>query len=338
MKNLIYIFALSILVVSCKKQSNDPAPQNSTNNSTPTPTATAWTKPSTFFDTKVVRTFCSIGTTLFVGTDNGRVKSIDNGNTWQSINTGLPDSNLTYMWTDGASLYTKIDGVSGVSSAKIYKSTNSGTSWSLMCNTGGLTSIRSLAFIGTKIIAASSNNIYTSSDNGTTWSQAYSGTFVSTISSFVSNGSNVYSTNGGNPIKSTDGGLSFSDITATTSSITLSSNVVLNGTNLFVADNAGGHGVFKSIDNGSTWSTVNTGIVGVTTPLTIRTLYSSSSNIYAGTINRVFKSSNLGTNWSQLGADYPSSSGSNQIFTNFLLNIGGFTYSMTSKGLFKIAD
>lgn len=77
------------------------------------------------------------------------------------------------------------------------------------------------------------------------------------------------------------------------------------GANLF----AGGRedGVFFSSDNGTNWSTINTGL----TNTSIRALAASSSgggdtNVFAGTLGGVFLSTNNGTNWTAVNSGLTS--------------------------------
>jgi hypothetical protein len=337
MKNLIIILSLSVVFISCKKQSNDPATQSSSSNSTPTPTSVPWVKPSAFFDTKQVYSFCSIGTNLFVGTSQGRYKSTDNGNNWSSISSGLTDSSLCYVFTDGTSLYTKIDGISGITAVKIYKSINNGTTWTQVWNPIA-SSCKALSFVGSKIFISSGSSIYTSSNNGVSWSQSYSGSMLN-IPFVISDGTNFFTTDGGAQIlKSVDGGTTFNTMTNDTiSSISPITPMTVTGTKLFIGAQYS-KGVYLSSNSGNNWAPARAGIVGATNPLTISRLYSDGANVFATSTNRIFKSSDNGTSWSKLGDDFPNSSGSNQILCNFLLKTSGYVYAITSKGLFKIAD
>ena len=334
MKNLIYIFALSMLVVSCKKQSNDPATASNSSNSTPTTTIATWVKPSTFLDNKNVFTFCSIGTNLFIGANSGRYKSTDGGSNWSSISSGLTDSINCYVFTDGVSLYTTKDGVSGITSSSIYKSTNNGTTWALFCNTGVFTGApQHLDFIGTNIFVSGSNKIYKSADNGVTWALVYSGSLLTSIQT---DGNNLFATDSYKLLKSVNNGSSFSVfVNDTITSMSMTSNLAIIGTKLFLAAKYT-KGVFISSNSGSNWSPVNTGIVRAIQPLNIITLYSESNNLYATSINRIFTTSDFGAGWSVLGSDIPTNSASNQISTKFILKTGGYVYAITSAGLYKI--
>ncbi len=68
--------------------------------------------------------------------------------------------------------------------------------------------------------------------------------------------------------------------------------LAVSGTNIFAG--ADGDGVFRSTNNGTTWTLVSTGI----TNTRIFALATSGTNLYAGTFGGgVFLSTNNGTNW-----------------------------------------
>ncbi|MCX8106095.1 MAG: T9SS type A sorting domain-containing protein [Ignavibacterium album] len=67
--------------------------------------------------------------------------------------------------------------------------------------------------------------------------------------------------------------------------------IISNGTNLFAGTEGGG--VYLSTDNGTNWTTVNSGL----TNLNVTSFAVSGNNIFAGTFGGVFLSTNNGTNW-----------------------------------------
>lgn len=332
--SIVSIIAIVVILDSCAKNSSpNPTPAAA---STTTSTANPWTKPTTFLDNKNVFTFCSMGGNLFIGTGSGRYRSTDSGSNWSSISNGLTDSTNCSVFTDGTALYTTKDGISGTTSAKIYKSINNGTTWALFCNTGGFTGVvQHLDFIGTNIFVSGSNNIYKSADNGVTWALVYSGSLLTSIQT---DGTNLFATDNYKLLKSVNNGSSFSIfVNDTITSMSMTSNLAIIGTKLFLAASYS-KGVFISSNSGSNWSRINTGIVGAIQPLKIIALYSESNNLFATSTNRIFTTSNYGASWSILGTDIPTSSASNQISTKFILKTGGYVYAITSAGLYKIAN
>jgi hypothetical protein len=72
--------------------------------------------------------------------------------------------------------------------------------------------------------------------------------------------------------------------------------LVVSGTNLFAG--TGGGGVFRSTDNGISWTEVNSGL----TTTNINALVVSGINLFAGTDHDVFLSTNNGTSWAQVNS------------------------------------
>jgi hypothetical protein len=68
----------------------------------------------------------------------------------------------------------------------------------------------------------------------------------------------------------------------------------VSGSNLFAGTN---NGVFRSSDNGTSWSEVNSGL----TDLNVHSLAVKGVNLFAGNYNGVFLSTNNGTNWNIVG-------------------------------------
>lgn len=88
-------------------------------------------------------------------------------------------------------------------------------------------------------------------------------------------------------------------------------------------------GVFKSSDNGVTWSAANTGIKN----FMVFSLFSDNIYLYAGTADGVYRSSNNGDNWN------PANTGIAQKFVVSFLNANGFLFAgTTGMGVFKSSD
>jgi photosystem II stability/assembly factor-like uncharacterized protein len=152
-------------------------------------------------------------------------------------------------------LYNGSDIYAGTMGGKIYKSTNNGTSWTVI-NTGmNVGYIWSLNVTANIIFAATEQGVY--KYNGSSW----------TLTS-----------------------LSGKDVHALTS---------VNG---IIYAGTWGYGVYKSTNNGSTWSQINNGLGGF---LALQSITSTSNgDVYAGTVGGgVFKTTD-GINWTQLTCGY----------------------------------
>ena len=146
--------------------------------------------------------------------------------------------------------------------------------------------------------------IYKSADSGKTWTVSNNGISgaVTAIRGIVKISTNLVAVTDAGAFYSTDNGNNW-----TASAGTASLNawcVISKGTNLFLSTSA--NGVYRSTNNGVTWSAVNTGI---TTPLLdMRSLAVKGTDLYAGSDGYgIFKSTNDGGNWSLVNTGLPGS-------------------------------
>ena len=98
------------------------------------------------------------------------------------------------------------------------------------------------------------------------------------------------------------------------------------GNMLFAGTSA--HGIFKSSDNGITWSASNSGVADKS----VFSLVANASFIFAGTDSGVFRSQNNGATWQA------ANQGIEQKFVYCFLFANGFLFAGTSGGLYKSAD
>jgi hypothetical protein len=182
-----------------------------------------------------------------------------------------------------------------------------------------------------------------STDGGTTWTvlaaSSFTGRAINSIVPTRLNGGNVVlaatlcgtvsrncvADSGSGVYRSTDNGVSFSRISGNGSSGLADAGVsklIADPSNLNrfyagVPQQFGGGaqaGVYRSDDGGLTWTTVNTGLTGLSTSLRILlSVHNDATNNVAyaaiidngGTLSGVFRSTNQGGNWTSLGAPSP---------------------------------
>ncbi|MFN3695294.1 MAG: WD40/YVTN/BNR-like repeat-containing protein, partial [Ignavibacterium sp.] len=176
-------------------------------------------------------------------------------------------------------------------------------------------------FVGTP-----GDGIFRSEDNGQTWTQINNGLSNFYVYSLaVHQNGDIYaglvlylnkSTNNGNSWSLTN--LAASNI------ITLaidSGGIIFAGASTL--------GVYKSIDNGATWSICNNGL---TTAVFFKLGISPSNDIYLGTVyNGAFRSTDEGNSWVQIGL-------SNYQVQCFAFSPGGEIFVGTNDGVFKSTD
>jgi photosystem II stability/assembly factor-like uncharacterized protein len=199
--------------------------------------------------------------TLYAGTERGGVfKSINGGNSWRPINTGM---NSPYIVTALAIDPTPPQTVyAGTDSGGMFKSIDGGNTW-IPINTGLGQSIYSISIDpkSPQTLYAGSGGAYKSTNGGATWRP------IST----------------GLPDYTTVRCIVIDPITPQT---------LYMGTDF--------NGAFKSTNGGSIWTAINTGLTSYASVVSLVIDPKSPQVSYAGSSMGVFKSTDSGSNWKRL--------------------------------------
>lgn len=218
---------------------------------------------------------------LFVSAGNGGVyKSVDNGISWASCNSGIPiNSTIFNLQSNGGNLYISVYGNG------LFYSDDLGVTWEAI-NTG----IETMTFYnfiveGTTIYAGNANGgVFYSSDKGTTWTDKSVGIENEQMQAFEIFESKIYA--GGTQLyASSNNGDSWETITIPNLSVNGVNSLTATTTKLF----ASGGGVFSSED-GSAWTKSNN--------VDTYNLNSSVDSVYFVTDQGFNYSLNNGTSWS----------------------------------------
>lgn len=103
------------------------------------------------------------GSTIFAGTGQGVIKSIDNGINWDTSGMYSLNHPVLSLLLHNSNIYA------GTAESGIYKSSNNGFSWIAVTSGTSFRWVNSLASYNQYIFSGADNGIFMSSDNGETW-------------------------------------------------------------------------------------------------------------------------------------------------------------------------
>lgn len=223
---------------------------------------------------------------IYAASNYGLFVSPDSGLSWNLLSNGIP-SDISSVCSNGNVLLA----VSVSSGA--YTSTDDGATWINQIN--GLYSNNFFASysFGNNLIISAENGIYISSDNGVNWSVNNQSLLNTYVWGLFSHNTDLFAGlyfYGGSFI-SQDNGVNWNHLTLPTGSthvfcFTASSSRIFAGT--------GANGIYYTTNNGSSWTSCNTGLF---TNEYISTLNYNGSKLFAGTIHGVYTSTNNGASW-----------------------------------------
>jgi photosystem II stability/assembly factor-like uncharacterized protein len=227
----------------------------------------------------------------------GIARTTNGGTTFDTIFIGSTNS-TTYGFYFINSMTGYLAGSSGF---KVQKTTNSGLNWSAVPNLGSLTFYSVYASDTNNIIAAStSGNVYITSNAGVNWTTVNVGStgtiyqmkFINANTGYLcgSNGLFRYTTNGGLNWTGTN-------VPATGSLY----NISVSGNDVIVSGLISSQDIFKTTDNGNTWTVLNYANSGqITTALAYSMDKIGNTIITAGSFGIMMRSTNNGINWTCL--------------------------------------
>jgi len=176
----------------------------------------------------------------------------------------------------------------------IYRSTDNGLNWALLNIGVPDPYVNAITINDSKILAAIYGGVYRSTDNGTNWTQASSGLTNTEVVSLVVSDTNLFCGTYAGVYRSTNNGTSWIAVNNGFPSgvrIFIVKSLSVIGINIFAGTD--GYGVFRSKDNGANWKEMNTGL----TDLRVECLATIGNNLFAGTFQGVYRSSDYGETW-----------------------------------------
>ena len=248
-------------------------------------------------------------------TEPGIYKTVDGGNTWTQIDTGLTDPAVDELWLDQSNPSVIL---ASTHTTGIFRSADAGAHWSLAGSFGNSTDILQ---VGGTIYAGTAKGIAESTDDGATWTitEPISASTQGNVSSLSSEGGAIYAGlwYGQVLIKLNSSAGWVSSLPAGVSNNTTVWSVAVNPTNpnkAFVVewDNYLLPSLYVTANGGSTWQPVVNGQFDVTgfAPQTVffdpvsSVLYAAGDNLGNGS---AYQSSDGGSTWAPIpGANWNS--------------------------------
>jgi photosystem II stability/assembly factor-like uncharacterized protein len=284
------------------------------------------------------------GATVYAGTDaNGLYRSTNDGLSWSSVKPGPSTTSVITLAVFRSGTSGTVSIFAGTGSGGVFRSTDHGANWMdvrLPTSGGTVMSFASIDSMDRTIVLAGMGGagVYRSTDNGTTWNAANTGLGVpiainalmsvtdSTGAVKVFAGAN--GPNGGIFVSTNNG------LTWATSNAGIAGNYVYSlatmGTAFFAGTNQGT--VYRSVDNGKTWTKASTGI---TSGDIVRSLVAVGSTLYATTDGQgVYRTTNNGSTWSAIMTGHTDAFGA----ALTLNNAGTTLLSGTRTGIFRTTD
>ena len=218
----------------------------------------------------------------------------------------------------------------------VFKSINSGSTWSLSSNGLQTSTVSALAVdrnSSNTIYAATGGGVYKTTDGGLNWSNT-GAVYPNGLALAMAGSSTIYVGTDGGINKTTNAGASWS--------VSYAGNAIralaIDPTNSAIVYAAGNDGVIKTTNSGGSWTPMNSGMTRspvrslVIDPTNTSIVYLSVGN---NTNSRVYKSTNGATSWALANSGLPAST----IFSLALdPNSPTTLYAGTNSGMYKTTN
>ena len=233
-------------------------------------------------------------------------RSTDLGLSWQSLDSQFSGAGeLLSMASVGTTGYA---GFASSSTKSVYRSTNSGASWSPLAN-APVASCRALGAAGTTVIfGGAANGVFRSSNSGTSWTQSVgipTNAEVNGIArvggAWFASASVQFSPAVLGIYRSLDDGVSWSKVSTNLPAPSVAELHQLTadaGGALYVSLNAGppSGGLYRSTDGGVTWASITASLAQ---PAPALALLVNASGIHAGFAYGLFRTTDVGASWTE---------------------------------------
>lgn len=256
---------------------NGGANWNPTNSGLPTGTAVE----SVFYN----------GNVLFAGTHNGVYKSTNGGASWTLSNTGLPASSqanfVKKFFRFGTTTFAVFKGTVGSNTGGVWRSTDDGANW--FSGNGGLSAnmtVYQLAYINSRVWAATSAGLTSSTDLGINWVSDMSSNFTCYAVQGDASRMVIISTFGYRYRNYTGGNWqAWQNATGAPANPTAGELIQYDGK--YWACAIGTSDVLRSTNNGQSWSSYNTNVDALDL-IAQYCFHAGGTTLYMGTLTHLY--------------------------------------------------
>jgi hypothetical protein len=271
----------------------------------------------------VTQSFAIKGNVIWAGVYNplgdGVWRSVDNGNTWQAVESIIHS---------GDQIFVSGDAILVAEDNFIWRSVDDGATWDVV-EQFALTGIQGFARVGTRLLAVASTGYETSDDNGENWKFTY---FDGSVGSFRSEGTTIYMGSSSKVYRSTDFGASWQD-----HSNGLGRGLVhamfVEGDTVFAGTGTDAFGIYRSTNRAVNWSSAAAGLPFAST---VRAMTTLNGSIFAGLDgDGIYRSNDRGATWTKVDAG--NSLIANRLVIDLFAN-SNTIFAITDDGLFRSTD
>ncbi|MBN1632755.1 MAG: hypothetical protein JW917_01155 [Ignavibacteria bacterium] len=287
---------------------------------------------------------------IFVGTPMGIYRSLNMGNTWNSINLGVINlyvshfavrENLIFAGTKDKGLFRSNDNgntwqasnrglqsqeinallindtdIYAAAGESLYLSIDDGDSFQPL---QGISNVRALVIKDNVLYAATKDGIYMTEDKGENWFKI---SYSVNAKSLAVSGENLFAgTESTGIYVSKDNGRNWLPTNSGLPEYSTVNSIAVIGSSIFAGTD--GAGVFFSINYGVKWMPVNNGL----TSLRVLSVFASRNYLFAGSFGGLFFSIDNGNKWTNISAGISN----NQTINCFAAN-GDILFAGTNQG------
>jgi photosystem II stability/assembly factor-like uncharacterized protein len=260
----------------------------------------SWTASNTGIETSDISSLGGNGATLLAGTHLGMYRSSDRGASWQQVNIGISEpqqfaflSDINSIVSIGSKYFIGLSTLhypGTLYPGGVFVSNDDGQSWTQIDNGLVDTNVNALAVVGNKLFAATTSGVFVTTDDGANWELTNNNLPVAAVYGLFYHDQSLFAGSQDGLYESLDQGKSWNlhPVQSGAGAYSLKC-LATDGSALFVGtgDNANdtGYGLYKSTDEGGSWTSVNNGLPPQSIVSGLAIL---GSNIFCGTSRDFF--------------------------------------------------